>query len=457
MTTLGFLASATGDPSLVKYRVAPQANEGVPASEADFTDFYGYGGSLALESATIERQALPGASISPLLPLIGKLNLPDASFRIGDADPVNKMLMVALANLFRKYTNTDNATWRRWLFSPGAATAASTWFTLLEDNDVLPRTRFVDCIVKSLVASAAPGENFSVLTSFVRGMFDFHGAVTQTAGTGSTLPVFRKFWEGQLTADATDKDLYLKILDASAKTYLGKVAAASAYSADDDVYVLGEWMRFYNELADRIDRRVGSIEEQIEFYEPVGATLVTGDIFKVAKLRAAWSPSYPTPRPISSVQTQFVIRKDGTDRTIRVEGGWNISHEAPGVVRREDTGGRQSARTRRAGVLKIVLTPTRELGDLDFQRLLLTAEKIAIVIDSEIPVEISTSGRPYRILQMYPSVRGEGPGFGVAEGAANRDEPVRFVAGIPESEFTYDGIATSEAACWVLENDIATL
>lgn len=457
MATLDFLNGATGDPSLVKYRVAPQASRGIPADEADYVDFYGYGGSLAIEAATIARQALPGSSISPLLPLIGKLALPDASIRIGDADPVNHMLLVALANLFRKYTVTDNTTWQQWIFSPGAATAAAQWFSLLEDTDVLPRTRFIDCVVRSLTATAAPGENFSVLMSMVRGMFDLHGAVTQTVGTGSTLPKFRRFWKEQFTADATDKDLYLKIQSTSSATYRGKVTSAASFGSTDDTYVLGEWMRFFNELADRVDRRVGGIEEQVEWYLPSGATITNSDVFKVEKLRDAWSPSYPTPRPISSVQTQFIVRKDGIDRTIRVEGGWNVAIEAPGVTRRENTGGRQSATTRRAGVLNVVLTPTRELADLDFQRVLIAAENIGVVIDSEIPVEISTSGRPYRLLQMYPNLRGEGSGFGVNEGATNRDEPMRFVAGKPDSSFTYDGVSTSEVAAWVIENDIAAL
>lgn len=457
MAPLPFLNGATGDPSLVKYRVAPQATEGVPAEESAYTDFYGFGGSLGFEPSTIPRQALAGTSISRLKSLIGKLALPDSSIRLGDADPVNKMLMVALANFFRKYTNSDMTGWRRWFFSPNGSTSAAGWFTLLEDNDVLPRARFLDCAMRSIQASAAPNENFSVLLTLVRGMFDIHGAVTQTVGTASTLPKFRRFWEGQLTEDSVDNDLYLEIDDESDGEYLGKVGAAASFGASADILTLGEWNRFYNEETDRVDRRVGPIEEQVEFYLPTGATLVDGDVFKVEKLRDAWSPTYPTPRPISSVQTQFIVRKDGIDRTIRVEGGWNVSMTANNVARREDTGGRQSARVRRAGTLEIVLEPTRELGDLEFQRALMLAESVGVVIDAEVPVEIGSSGRPYRLVQIYPAVTPEGGTFGVAEGAQNRDEPLRLIADKPEASFTYDGITVAEAAAWVLENDITAL
>ena len=54
-----------------------------------------------------------------------------------------------LANLFGQYTITDNTTWQEWEFSldMSTPTSAAEFLSLLNDNDVLPRTRVFDMMM----------------------------------------------------------------------------------------------------------------------------------------------------------------------------------------------------------------------------------------------------------------------------------------------------------------------
>lgn len=453
MSPLNYLNGATGDPALVSYRVAPQPTQSIPADEAAFSDFYGFGGPFTISPGVIQPQALRGASISPLATLIGKLALKDVGFRLGDADPVNKMLLNGLANLCTRYTHTNNTTWHRWLFSPGAATLAAPFLTMLEDNNVLPIARYTDCAIKSYALAAAPGANLSVAFNIVRGMFDLHGLVTQTAGSGSTLPIFRKFWTGQMTADAVDKDLFLKIVSVAGKTARGKVSAAAAYGAIDDAWLYDVWNRLYNEQTDEIDRRVGTFAEQVEWFLATGATLTDADIFKVEKLRDKWSPSLPTRRAFSSVETAFIL--DGSER--RIEGGYTLTLERQNVTRREDTGGRQSASVQVFGVLTPTLQFSRQLQDLDVQAALLAGTPLPVVLRAESADEIGSSGKAHKLITLLPAMRPQGDTFGVNEGATGRDESVTMVGAAPDTTFSYAGESTDEAVAIIVDTSVSAL
>lgn len=451
-----FFTGQTGEPALTKCRVAPQTVEGVPALEAAYSDYRAFSAQTPLTPQLIERMALTGNSINKLRALIGKIGGSMAQ-SIGDVDPMNKMLLNALANITRKYTNTDNTTWRRWTFSPSAATTAAAYLSMLIDNDVLPRVRYRDVALSALRLAAAPNENFAAEFDAVYSEFDFHGVPTQTVGTGSTIPIMRGFWSGNLVPDATDKDIFIKLINVLTFLMQGKVTTAASYGASNDSYALGSHSRVYNEAVDPIDRIIGNAAEQVRAYWPEGATLVNNDVFQIAKRRAAWTPSYPADRSISSVQTIFYLNSG----EVRVERGWNVEINVPGVARRDDTGGRQSARVRKTGALEATISMTRELADLDLQIALLNQGVVTIAIEAKTDVEISTSGRPYRFLQVYPACVPDGETFSVDAGGQNRDESLRLVAGLPDSAFAYnDGsgsINFSDAVNFVVENDVATL
>lgn len=447
-----FFNGATGDPVLTKARIAPQATEGVPADESAFSDYRCYGLGVPISPQLIQRLALPGSSISPLSPLKGKIGL-GFSQSLGDVDPANKGLLNVWANLMRKYTYTDNTSWKRWFMSPGGATSAAAYLSLLGDNDLLPRFRLRDLVASRLRMAAAPDDNYAMEWDGVFSEFDFWGAVTQTVGAGSTKPILKGFYDGQLEADSVDKDLFLKIQTAATKKMRGKISAAASFGAIDDDYVLGAYSRVYNELTDPVDRLVGVIAEQAKTYWPVGATLADNDVFQIAKRRLAWSPTYGSSRAISSVNTIFFL--NGTE--IRVEGGWNVEVSAPGIQRRDDTSGRQSGRVRKAGMLDVRVSMTREAADLDLQIALLKQDSVAAVIEAKSDVEIGTSGRPYRALMIFPALRPEGSTFSVEAGGQNRDEELTLVGGLPDSAYVYDGISVSEVMAFVAENDVAAL
>ena len=111
--------------------------------------------------------------------------------------------------------------------------------------------------------------------------------------------------------------------------------------------------------------------------------------------------------------------------------------------------------TERTGNLVVTVTPTRRITDLLIQEALHEGREVSVVFDSKSDVEIGSSGRPYRSLAILPALKAFGDMYDVEPGGTNKDEAPAFRAGAPDSAFTYDGITTSGAFLYVLENDIA--
>ncbi len=444
--TLPFLSGATGDPINSKRRVAPQAARGIPATTG-FRDFRSYLGPIRINSQEIERQAvIPGGA--PSANLTGKMAIEGGPLSIGDLDPANPGLVNMLANVFGRYLLTDQTTYQEWIFALDQATAADPFLTLLEDNDVLPRFRVTDLLLGGFDLQAQPGSNLAITFPFAASEFDLHGEPAQTAGSGSTLPILKRTWAGNWAE--VDQDLYIRVdADNGSDADISvKVGAASAYSNQQNV-IYGQW----NRLQDESGARVGKIAEQVMLYWPASPTLVALDEFQVPQNRASWAQTLGVERPISSVNTTFVL--DGVE--IRVEGGWTVSAAWQNLNRVDDVAGRQGAFVERTGQLAVTVTPTRRLTDLTLQAAIANAQTVSIVIEAETDVEIGASGRPYRQLLICPRLTASGATYGAEAGGQNRDESLTLTAAVPESTFAYGGFNVDSHCAVILENDVAAL
>jgi hypothetical protein len=196
---LDYLEGATGDPINLKRRVAQQASRTIPATTG-FVDFRSNGGPMNITPSEIERMVITGTG-APAQTLPGKVTVEGGPFEIGDVDPANAGLLNFMGNVLKKYTLTNpGGLYYRWVFGLDEATAASPFLTLLNDNDVLPRTRITDLLLGGFTLSASPNENLAISFPFVAGEYDFHGivtmvdsgtapaavtSITQTAGTAT--------------------------------------------------------------------------------------------------------------------------------------------------------------------------------------------------------------------------------------------------------------------------------
>jgi hypothetical protein len=449
---LPFFSGYTGDPINMKRQVAAQATRGLPATAA-FRDFTAAGGPLAISPQVIERLAInPGGA--PLVPLVGKTNLGGGPLAPIDVDPNDYGLIHFLANLFGKYAvaNVTGAA-ERWRFALDKATPGPGLLSMRGFNDVIPETRFHDLLIGGAEIVAAPGENFAVQFPFVFGGYYFGGVAEQETGAASTLPVLRKTWPGNWAED-DDADIWIKFLTDNAdgtwevQAGLGSSTVEPTFS-DTRTLTEGVWFRLHNTDGSRI----GVKAEQPEAFVPVGATLAELDVFRIPKRATPFTPALGASQAISSVNTSFIL--DGEET--RVEGGWTVSLAWDTLEARPDTAGRQSATVRRAGQLRAIVTPTRDLVDLTLQQALHERQPISVVIDAETDVMIGATALPYRILVVLPACTPRGDLFDAEAGAANRDESLELVAGDPDATFTYDGLDFDSHAEIVVVNGRSAL
>lgn len=517
-----FYNSTFGDPLSTRRRVTPQPIVGVPVYDmALYHDYRSNLGPMTFSPTVIAQRTLNG-NIDRLVDLIGKIVAQDSTQDLGDFDMVNPMLILAFANLARKYSVTgtvaitsitrsgstatvtvastaalvngqdvwitgatqpeyngrftiavvDGTTftytvtgtpatpatgtpvysatgYNRWLFSASQGTVASPRLTVAEDYDQGIPFRIHDCAVKSLQIGAQPNQNLGVQLVMALGEFTLHGAVTQVSGSGSTLPRFLKFWDGNLAADALDRDIYYK--DTGAGLARGKIGSAASFGSIDDPSVLGDFSRVFNELSDEVDRRVGTIAEQIRAWRPVGATRTTNDVFKVLKRIAAWTPSYGVARPTTSVNATFVL--NGTEIPTQ---GWAATIATDGVERVEDVYGRQSATTRLTGQVVATIAPTREIADRDLQNALLQGVTLPVILEMPNDNEIGTSGKNYRGRLVCPAVKFAGNLFSPTAGGKDRREALTGTAGVPDAALSYDGSSWADAWTMELRNDVTS-
>jgi hypothetical protein len=457
---MSFLSGATGDPINTKNRIAEQPVNGVPLNmSAAKSDFRIWGSPIVMSLSEIERLALSGTG-EPLGILPGKLNLPTLDLDFGDVDLTDRGQMHMWANLFRAYDHDDVTTYQRWWFYRGAQLAsggaAYNRSTLWHDNDVLPRMRLHDLIVGGITLTASPDSNLQMVCNVAGAEMDFNGAVAQTVGSGSTLPVFRRNWgaddeTGNWAADATDQDVYVRKNSHSSNNIVVsvKVGAGSAYSATQTV-VAGEWTRLYDESGAKIGKR----REQLMIYWPVGFTLTDTDEFTVSKRTAAWTPSLPTTRPAASVNSLMFY--NGSE--MRIEGNWEISSAWDNINPRPDIHGAQGATVYTTGALRTRVSIAKDVIDLKIQRRLLSGEAtVSLVMDVETDVEIAGASRPYRMLRVMPQCRHSGPTFGTEAGGTNREESFTLVAEVPDASFEYDSLTFTAHDTTVIENDATAL
>lgn len=424
-----------------------------------YVDFRAFGGPFDIEPTEIERMALGGSGI-PLKSLPGKTNTGGGPLVIGDADPANKGLLRGLANVFGKYTTASagGATYYTHSFNLGGATSADSFLAIINDNNVGPRMRGLEFMFGGVDISASPGSNLEVSFPFQFGEYDFHGVPYQTVGTGTTPPMFKRTWSGNWSPD--DKAIWCKAKTDNGATWVFqfKIGTAAAYSAETTVYE-GKWSRIKDESGNLIGAGVGDC---VLMYVPTSWGGAANDEFVVPQNRIGWTESLNTERPISSVDTIWVL--DGTE--IRVEGGWNISFSWDGFNSTPDTAGRQGSTIDRDGELNCIITPTRRIINLDLQKAIEQASTVSCYIDAYTRSTISGTSplRPYRMLVAVPEANVYGKLYDPDAGARNRDESPRIVAGKPSAAGSYQGPydaaalsfpTISHAYIWI-ENDLAT-
>ncbi len=204
MTATAFLEGATGEPSNLRRRVAPQWVRGLPANEADYVDYRDNGGPITIENAEIERQIIAPDG-EPEANLQGKRNLTIGPISIGDVDPANPGYLLYNLNVLKRYTfaaNTPVSGVNRWRLGQREATAGPPYNSLLEDDDVLPRKRVKDLLLGGFNVGATPNGNYAATFPTVAAEFDFHGAPEQTQG-GTTAQAITSITRASSTATVT--------------------------------------------------------------------------------------------------------------------------------------------------------------------------------------------------------------------------------------------------------------
>lgn len=420
-------------------------------TDTSYVDFRSDGGPLIREASEIVRKDIsPGGA--PRANLTGKIAISGGPFDLGDVDPANRGQLRMLANAVGRYTYSNQTTYHRWYFGLDGATLAPGFLALHDDDDVIPRTRWIDVLLGGLSVSAGPNQNLAIGFPMVCGEYDFHGPVAQIAGAeGATLPIVKRTSLYNWDTDE-DKDIYMRV-DAvngggTSYDFEVKVSAAETYSAIT-VLTPGVWGR----LNDQDGEPIGEIAEQVLAYIPEGATLAVGDEFVIPQNRARWTQSLGTERPISSVNTIFTL--DGVE--IRVPGGWQMTAAWQSLASNPDTAGKQGNEVERSGDFIVTLTPTRRIIDLVVQYGLHQGQTFACYVDAKTDAKIGATTRRYRFLMGFPAVRAFGPMFGVQPGGQNRDEAPRLVASVPSSAGTYDGLSFASHFGIYVENDVASL
>ena len=453
--TVKFFGSGTGDPVRLQRRLAWQTVPEVP-SGSTFYDFLSNGGPVAPAPAEVVRQVIRNSAMrQPSLE--GKYDVADSPLGMGDLDPTNKAHLMLWANFLQGYrsVNLSGGAFRHYLSQiERSANVAPLDLTLLSDNDTGLITRWSDVKAKALTLTAAAKANLAFQASVTPGKFDFAGDPTQTAGSGSTIPFIRHTWPGQFGPDATDADIYVEITTVPVSGVGGlkvKVGAAASFAGAEIPFTLGEWTYLNDQLNALLGQGHG---EQVQFYEPVGATLTVNDIFKIPKRRLRWAPSYPLDRPIPEIN----LRAYFGGREIAAEGGYTLTGTLAGVTARESTGGRQRIGTQRIGFADVQLQLVRRLVDLDLQTALLQSNFVSFVVEALTDVLIPSTSVYYGWRFVMPFCRPIGTAYDVAAGGATRDETIVFKPyEAPDNSFLYNGDNFQAELTAICDTDVTTV
>lgn len=185
---------------------------------------------------------------------------------------------------------------------------------------------------------------------------------------------------------------------------------------------------------------LGKFSEQLRIHLPAGYVGTANDEFRVPNRRAArWAQVLDPDRPISSVNTAIYITPDGgSPEEIRFEGGMTISIARPTLEAKQDTPGVQGATVQRFGDLMATVTPTRQITDLRFQKAIHERTPMTVVVESKSDVFMGATGRPYRVLWIFPSCIATGEMVDVPAGGGNTYEEAPVLrASVPDTTYTF--------------------
>ena len=435
-----FFASTAGDPASLTRMLAFQTADGVPCLDAALVPYKSYGGVLSPSPTSIRRQAILTRPMREL-DMRSKVDNAGRTLHLGDADPSNHAQLAFLLSLFQGYDLATADGHTRWRISQQQAidgTQLLKKLTHINDSNKGIPIRHTDVIARSLELSISPRQNAFLKFGVEAGRFDFWEVPTIT-GTGVVRPILRGTTPGNWDLDATDKDVFIKVMsdDATTVTFQAKEATAGSYSSSQ-VANKGEWTYVYTGASSTVP--LGGRAAQVEIYFPTGAnnSFVDADVFEFAKRRvlSVVDTDYPTPRPLAETQFRFEINGEA----IYVDNGVTLNVDVPGAVTRYAAGGEQAIGTDRKGQHDVTVSLDRRLVDLELQKALMTADQVSLVIDGRNDTVVGTSVYYWGMWFVLPYLSVEGTMHDAEEGAQNFNETLTLRAFVPESDFSYGGI-----------------
>lgn len=438
--TQAFFNSTAGDPASLTRMLAFQSTDGIPALDANLVPYKSYGGVLSPSPTNIRRQAVLTRPMREL-DMRSKVDNAGRTLNLGDIDPANHAQLALALSLFQGYSLATASGHTRWRISQQQAidgTQLLKKLTHINDSDKGIPFRHVDMIARSLELGISPRQNASLKFGVEAGRFDFW-EVPVVTGSGVVLPILRGTTSGNWDADATDKDVFIKIISdtASEVVFQAKEATAGTYSSNQTA-TKGEWTYVYTGASSTVP--LGGRAAQVEIYFATGSNgdFVDADVWEFEKRRVLTvvDSDYPTPRPLAETQFRFEI--DGN--AIYVDNGITLNVDVPGAVTRYAAGGEQAIGTDRKGQHDVTVTIDRRLVDLDLQKALMTGDQISLVIDGRNDTVVGSSANYWGVWFVLPYLSVEGAMHDADEGAQNYNETLTLRAFVPTSDFSYGGI-----------------
>ena len=461
--TQAFFDSKAGDPASVTRLFYAQTADGIPAADASLIPYKSNAGKWTPSPKRIRRAAVLNRPMRET-DIRSKVEMVGGLLNLGDLDPGNHMQLASLISYHQGYDVTTASGHTRWRISQQQVddgTAAYAKYTHINDSDKGIPIRTTDNICSGLELGILPGQNASLKAQWVAGRHDFWGAATIT-GTGLVAAKIRgttsdaaSGFTGNWAADATDKDVLVKIIsdDASTVTFQIKEAAAGTYSSSQ-VATKGVWCYAYTGTSGTIP--LGGRAAQVELYFATGSNgdFVDNDVHTFPKRRilSVAPTDYPTLRTVAETQFRFLL--NGT--AIYCDGGVTIKESVPGAAARLVAGGEQAIGTDRFGQHDVTVTLDRRMVDLDLQKALMTADTVSLVAEGRNDTIVGTSLYYYGMAAVLPKLSfDDGEMHDSEEGGQNRDEVMTLRAGIPDSDFTYDGLTDISADIeWIVDTAI---
>ena len=454
MALTPFYGSGQGDPVRMQRKFGFQTALGVPAPSANLTDFQSNGGPLAMSPSWIERAVIRGGSMRQSA-LASKSDVTGGPLDMGDLDLGNRVQLQMILSALEKY-NTATVTGahiRHKISGAQASTPAVNAGTLWTDDDNGMPMRFVDVRAGGFTLVCQNRGNVRLTVPVAPGKFDAHGAVSQEAGTGSTLPELRHTWSGNREEDGgDDTDIWIKVIDDTPALLIkAKVGAASTYDGANITVTPGTWQYLYHGTG---NAPLGSRAEQIQIYWPASPTLATDDEFKILRRRARWSPSYGTSRVMAETQARFYL--EGNEEIV-LDGGWTLTVGIPGVETLYAPSTAQPIGTFRSGFKDVSLQIVRRKIDNTLERALLDRAVKAVVLELKNDTLIGATANYFGMDIILPGCHFSGQGWTTDAGGQNREETFDLMCKEPTSAFSWRGSSVSaDIEVWA-DTDIATI